>query len=37
MTGGIEYLFKKNGVEYVKGHGTLTGKKEISVKGKDGE
>lgn len=37
LTGGVEYLFKKNGVEYIKGHGTLTSKNEISVKGNNNE
>ncbi|KAI5806276.1 hypothetical protein EDC01DRAFT_142324 [Geopyxis carbonaria] len=31
LTKGIEYLFKKNGVDYVKGTGTLTGENEIKV------
>ena len=31
LTGGIEMLFKKNKVDYVKGHGTLTGPKSLSV------
>ncbi|EGD77289.1 dihydrolipoyl dehydrogenase [Salpingoeca rosetta] len=29
LTGGIEYLFKKNGVDYVKGHGKLTGPNSV--------
>ncbi|EDQ85055.1 uncharacterized protein MONBRDRAFT_38992 [Monosiga brevicollis MX1] len=29
LTGGIEYLFKKNGVEYVKGAAKLTGANDI--------
>eukprot|EP00735_Rhodelphis_limneticus_P001248 TRINITY_DN11831_c0_g1::TRINITY_DN11831_c0_g1_i1::g.16442::m.16442 TRINITY_DN11831_c0_g1::TRINITY_DN11831_c0_g1_i1::g.16442 ORF type:complete len:520 (-),score=199.94,sp/P31023/DLDH_PEA/61.19/0.0,Pyr_redox_2/PF07992.9/9e-46,Pyr_redox_dim/PF02852.17/4e+03,Pyr_redox_dim/PF02852.17/5.1e-41,Pyr_redox/PF00070.22/0.36,Pyr_redox/PF00070.22/1.8e+03,Pyr_redox/PF00070.22/4e-19,FAD_oxidored/PF12831.2/3.6e-10,FAD_oxidored/PF12831.2/7.7e+02,FAD_oxidored/PF12831.2/4.7e+02,GIDA/PF01134.17/2.6e-07,GIDA/PF01134. len=37
LTKGIEALFKKNGVEYVKGTGKLTGKNEISVDGLDGK
>jgi dihydrolipoamide dehydrogenase len=31
LTKGIEYLFKKNGVDYVKGTGTITGENEIKV------
>lgn len=31
LTKGIEFLFKKNGVDYVKGTGTLTGENEIKV------
>lgn len=31
LTTGIEYLFKKNGVDYIKGTGTLTGEHEIKV------
>jgi dihydrolipoamide dehydrogenase len=31
LTGGIEMLFKKNKVTYIKGHGKLTGKNDISV------
>lgn len=34
LTGGIEMLFKKNKVDYIKGHGEITGKNEVSV-GKD--
>ncbi len=29
LTGGIEYLFKKNGVDYVKGHGKITKSGEV--------
>lgn len=36
LTKGIEYLFKKNNVEYVKGTGTLTGEHEIKVNPIDG-
>jgi len=36
LTGGIEMLFKKNKVDYVKGHGKLTGKNDISVDLVDG-
>lgn len=31
LTKGIEYLFKKNGVDYIKGTGTLVGEHEIKV------
>jgi len=31
LTGGIEGLFKKNKVTYVKGHGTLTGANSVNV------
>ena len=36
LTKGIEYLFKKNGVDYVKGTGTITGEHEIKVNPLDG-
>ena len=36
LTKGIEYLFKRNNVEYVKGTGTLTGEHEIQVNPIDG-
>lgn len=36
LTGGIEMLFKKNKVNYVKGHGTLTGPNSVSVGLTDG-
>lgn len=36
LTGGIESLFKMNKVGYVKGHGKLTGKNEITVALNDG-
>lgn len=29
LTGGIEYLFKKNGVDYVKAHGTISGPNSV--------
>lgn len=32
MTSGIEYLFKKNGTEYMKGHGKIVGPNKVSVK-----
>jgi len=31
LTGGIEMLFKKNKVDYIKGHGTITGVNEVTV------
>ena len=31
LTSGIEFLFKKNNVEYLKGWGKFTGKNEIEV------
>lgn len=31
LTQGIEFLFKKNKVTYVKGHGTITGANEVTV------
>jgi len=34
FTKGIEGLFKKNKVTYLVGHGTITGKNEVSVEGK---
>lgn len=36
LTGGIEFLFKKNKVDYVKGHGKLVGPNEIEIEGLDG-
>jgi len=36
LTGGIEYLFKKYGVEYFKGKGTLKGPHAVSVAKLDG-
>jgi dihydrolipoamide dehydrogenase len=33
LTGGIEFLFKKNKVTYLKGHGTIKGKNEVEVNG----
>lgn len=37
LTSGIEYLFKKYGVDYVKGHGTITGPNSVKSSGEDGE
>jgi len=36
LTGGIEHLFKKNGVTYLKGHGSISGPNEVSVALNDG-
>ena len=36
LTGGIEYLFKKYGVDYLKGKGSITGPNAVSVAGADG-
>jgi len=36
LTKGIEFLFKKNGVDYVKGTGTIVGEHEIKVNPIDG-
>lgn len=36
LTRGIEGLFKKNGVQYVKGHGKLSGKNQVTVETLDG-
>ena len=33
LTQGIEGLFKKNKVTYIKGHGIITGKNEVTVEG----
>jgi dihydrolipoamide dehydrogenase len=37
LTSGIEYLFKKNKVDYVKGWGSFKDKNTLSVKGTDGK
>ncbi|KAI3650479.1 hypothetical protein MP228_003960 [Amoeboaphelidium protococcarum] len=37
LTRGIEGLFKKNGVQYVKGHGKLSGKNQVTVETLDGK
>jgi len=37
LTGGIEYLFKKNKVTYAKGSGKITGPNEVTVTGNDGK
>jgi dihydrolipoamide dehydrogenase len=36
LTRGVEGLFKKNGVTYIKGHGRFIGLNEIKVDGLDG-
>ena len=36
LTGGIEFLFKKNKVDYIKGWGKLAGPNSVSVKLNDG-
>ncbi|XP_034946294.1 dihydrolipoyl dehydrogenase, mitochondrial [Chelonus insularis] len=36
LTSGIAGLFKKNKVEWVKGHGKITGKNQVSALGPDG-
>ncbi len=34
LTGGIEFLFKKNKVDWIKGHGAFTGPNNVDVGGK---
>jgi dihydrolipoamide dehydrogenase len=36
LAGGIEFLFKKNKVDYVRGHGSIEGTGKVSVKAADG-
>lgn len=36
LTSGIAGLFKKNKIEWVKGHGKITGKNQVSALGPDG-
>jgi len=36
LAGGIEFLFKKNGVDYVRGFGSIAGPGRVEVTGKDG-
>lgn len=36
LTGGIAQLFKKNKIDVVRGHGTITGANEVSVKTENG-
>ncbi len=35
LTKGIEHLFKKNKVAYIRGHGRITGKREVTVTAAD--
>ena len=37
LTKGVEFLFKKNKVTYLKGFGSFVSEKKISVKGEDGK
>lgn len=37
LTGGIEYLFKKNKVDYMKGYGKFLSKNELQVDLNDGK
>lgn len=37
LTGGIEYLFNKNKVDYIKGHGTITGPNSVASSGESGD
>ena len=37
LTKGIEFLFKKNKVDYIKGRGKILGKGKVEVKGLDGK
>ncbi|MEK6232782.1 MAG: dihydrolipoyl dehydrogenase [Luteolibacter sp.] len=36
LAGGIEYLFKKNKVDYIKGYGSIESEGKVSVKAADG-
>lgn len=36
LTKGVEFLFKKNKVDWIKGHGRLAGPGKVEVKGEDG-
>jgi dihydrolipoamide dehydrogenase len=36
LTKGVESLFRKNNVEFIKGHGILTSPQEITVEMNDG-
>lgn len=37
LTGGIEFLLKKNKVDYIKGHGKIVSNSKVSVKSIDGK
>ena len=37
MSKGIEYLFRKNGIEVIQGYGKLAGKGKVEVDGNDGK
>ncbi|MCB0420917.1 MAG: dihydrolipoyl dehydrogenase [Bdellovibrionales bacterium] len=37
LTGGIAYLFKKNKITPFKGVGSISGKNEVTIKGRDGQ
>lgn len=37
MSGGVQYLMKKNKIDVINGTGTLKSKNQIDVKGKDGD
>jgi dihydrolipoamide dehydrogenase len=37
LTGGIEFLFKKYGVDYVKGFGKIVGANQVSVALNEGD
>lgn len=37
LTKGVEFLFKKNKVDWIKGKGSIAGKGKVAVKGDDGE
>ncbi|XP_071817745.1 dihydrolipoyl dehydrogenase, mitochondrial-like [Apostichopus japonicus] len=37
LTGGIAHLFKQNGVTHLKGHGRITGSREVAVLHPDGK
>ncbi|SDB05176.1 dihydrolipoyl dehydrogenase [Bauldia litoralis] len=36
-TSGVEYLFKKNKIDWIKGHGAVAGPGKVAVTGADGE
>src|SRR5688572_5160294 len=37
LTSGVEYLFKKNKITWLKGHGKIASPTEVLVTGKDGD